>query len=468
MLYSAPMLASLWVRYFPRKNLRSSPLVFQTLQVFITRIGGLGLALLSNLALTRWLGISAYGQYVYIIAWMTILSIPSVGMGTLVLRETAIARRREDEVAFGGLMRWSSFNTLWMSVVLALFGVLAVSIQTTRAQAELRLAYILGLSGIPLIYFQNLIAAVFRGCRRVELAVFVGDILSPSLICAWAGGCLLIGIKGSASMALGGRLAALGIVLLSFALLLPRMNFRGRWSCSGREQISAWRKSLYSLALLKGITVMAGRLPLLMLGYAIGPEAAALFSLSSRVAETVSFTLLTVVMTTGPLLAEFHAKRDYRAMQQLLTRSTTAISLWAVPLALGLIIAGRWLLGLFGPHFSTAYPLLVVLVIGQTINSITGTVGLVMNMGGLERVVLKAHAVGLATTAVLCLALIPIWGSLGAAIGSAMALILWNIILAVQLYRRLGISSAFYAPGFFRGRNTATNPATFDNPEDTS
>jgi O-antigen/teichoic acid export membrane protein len=461
------MLESFMARYFPRNSLRVSSLAFQTIRVFITRSGGLGLALLSNLALTRWLGISAYGQYVYIIAWVTILTIPSVGMGTLVVRETAVARRRKDEAAFGGLIRWSSFNSLWMSAVLALLGVLAVSLHDTRVQGKLQLAYILGFAAIPLLYFQNLTTAIFRGCKRIDLAVFLNDILSPFLISSWAGGCLFIGIKASASMALGGRLVALSLVLLSFALLLPRVNFRWRWHRSRREQISAWRKSLFSLASLKAVNVVAGRLPLLMLGYAIGPEAAALFSLSARVAETVSFTLWIVALTTGPLLAEFHANRDYRAMQKLLTRSTIAISLWAVPIALGLIIAGRWLLGWFGPRFPAAYPILVVLVIGQTVNSITGTVGLTMNMGGLERVVLKAQAVGLAITAVLCLLLIPIWGPLGAAVGAATALISWNIILAIQLYKRLGIASTFCAPGFFRRRKASANPASFDNPEET-
>jgi O-antigen/teichoic acid export membrane protein len=461
------MLASLMARCFPRRNLRVSSLASQTIRVFLTRTGGLGLAFVSNLALTRWLGISAYGQYVYIIAWVTILTIPSVGMGTLVVRETAVARRREDEAAFGGLIRWSSLNSLWIGAVLALLGIVAVCISETRVHRELQMAYILGFAAIPLLYSQNLATAIFRGCKRVDLAVFLNDILSPLLISAWAGGCLLIGIKASASMALGGRLAVLSLVLLSFAWLLPRVNFRWRWSRSGYEQIGAWRESLYSLASLKAVNVVAGRLPLLMLGYVSGPEAAALFSLSARMAETVSFALWIVAMTTGPLLAEFHANRDYRAMQKLLTRSTIAISFWAVPIALGLVIAGRWLLGWFGPRFPAAYPILVVLVIGQTVNSITGTVGLTMNMGGLERVVLKAQAVGLAITAVLCLALIPLWGPLGAAVGAAMALIFWNIILAIQLHRRLGIASTFYAPGFFHRQKTSTPPAALDNPEET-
>ncbi len=395
-----------------------------------------------------------------------VLSIPSAGMGTLLVRETAIARRRNDETTFGGLIRWSFLNMLWMSSALFLLGLFVVSIHATRLAPEPQLATILGLAGIPLVCLQALIGSVFRGCRRVELAVFLNEIVSPALMAIWAGGCLIVGLRASASMALGGRLGVLGLVLFAYALLLPRLNFRWSWKAAAREQTAAWRKSLYSLALLKGVNTMVSRLPILMLGFLAGPEPVALFALSTRVAETVILTLSIVAMTTGPRLAEFHVKRDYDGIQQLVTRSTLAISMWAVPIALALILTGRWLLGLFGSNFSAGYPILVVLVIGQTVNAVTGTVGLVMTMGGMERAVLKVHTLGLAMTAILCLALIPVWHSMGAAIGSTAALVFWNIALAVLLYRRMGIASSFYAPGFFHRRNALRNSAGPKNPKE--
>jgi O-antigen/teichoic acid export membrane protein len=187
-----------------------------------------------------------------------------------------------------------------------------------------------------------------------------------------------------------------------------------------------------------------------------------LYSLASRIADTVVFILYIMTMTTGPQLAELHAKQDRRGMQQLITHSTVAISAWAIPVALALIVAGRWFLSWFGPSFVAGYPILVVLVIGQTVNAITGTIGVVLTMSGLERLVLKFHSYGLALTAAFCAALIPVWGPVGAAAGSAAANIFWNIALAVQLYRRLGISSCFCAPGFFR-RGDTTKAKVLEN-----
>jgi O-antigen/teichoic acid export membrane protein len=306
--------------------------------------------------------------------------------------------------------------------------------------------------------------ALFRGCRRAELAVFLSETVSTAVILAWAAGCLFLGAQATASMAMGGRLVMLGLVLGAFVFLFPRLNKTWNWKTSTRERISAWRKSLSSLAWLKGVSITGGRLPVLILGMAIGPEPVALFSLSNRIAEMVILALSIVVMTTGPHLAELHAKQDYQRMQQLLTRSTIAISIWAIPITLVLIFAGRWLLSWFGPHFVAGYPLLVVLSIGQTVNAISGTVSLAMTMGGLERVVLKVQLAGLCITAVLCLTLIPVWGAMGAAIGAAASIIFLSVTLVVVLYRRLGIASSLYNPGFFRqDAAPGSNSTDFDN-----
>ena len=422
-------------------NSGTSSLTFQTMQVFLTRAGGLVLALFSSLALTRWLGLSAFGEYAYIVSWVTILTIPSIGMGTLVVRETAIARRHNDAETFGGLLGWSLGNTLRVSGALTLIGLIAVSIYANEISPGVRLAPLLGLVGIPLIGLQTLIGAVFRGCRRVDLTIFINEIVSSGLMMIWAGGCLFIGIRASASMALGGRLIVLVLVLITYAAFLPRVGIQWQRASSTPDQKRAWRKSMSSMAMLKGIDIVVARLPVIILGFFIGPVPVALFALSLRIAETVVFTLSIVSLTTGPRLAELHAKRDYSGMQQLVTRSTLVITAWAVPVALFLILAGQWLLGWFGPQFKAGYPILLVLVVGQTVDAITGTVALVMTMGGMESVVVKTHAFGLLLTAALCAVLVPTWGALGAAIGFTAALIFWNVVLAVQLYRRLGIVS---------------------------
>ena len=433
------MLETLKRRLFSFRDFRAAPLTLQTGQVFLTRCGGMLLGLCSTLALTRWLGISAYGNYAYILSWIAILTIPSAGMEALVVRETAIARQQNAPGALGGFLRWSFGNTLLVSGALTLAALLVFSICANQSALDMRIAYLLGLAGAPLLCLQIFAGAVFRGFRRVDLTVFLNEIVLPILTILWIAACLLLGIGASASVMFGGRLVVLVLILLLYLLFFFKHNLPWQWAESSRKQTAIWRKNMYSLALLRGIDTVMTRLPVLILGLLIGPVSVALFSLSTRIAETVVFTSSIISLTIGPHVAELHARQDYSGMQQLVTRSTRTITLWAVPVALALVVFGNWILGWFGPQFRAGYPVLLVLIAGKTVDAITGNVGLVMTMGGLERVVARTRAIGLFLTAALCFALVPKFGALGSAIGCATALIAWNVILVVQLYRRLGI-----------------------------
>ena len=93
-------------------------------KVFLTRSFGMILALGLNLALTRWLGIAAYGGFAYIVSWVTILTIPSMGMETLLVREIATTRHKENDAHLCTLLRWSLKNTLIISCALSLTAIL--------------------------------------------------------------------------------------------------------------------------------------------------------------------------------------------------------------------------------------------------------------------------------------------------------------------------------------------------------
>jgi O-antigen/teichoic acid export membrane protein len=360
-------------------------------------------------------------------------------MEVLVTRETAIALTKTGRETLGSFLRWSLGNTLLLSGALALTGLLTVSFWPHKLTQEVRLAFQFALAGVPLICLQLSAGAIIRGFRRVDLTVFLNEILLPALMLGWIALCLAGKIGASASVAFEGRLIAVALILFLYLILLVRLELPWPWKAASREQIAIWRKGMNSMALLRGIDTAIVRLPVLILGLLIGPVSVALFSLSTRIADSVVLTMSIVSLTIGPQVAQFHAERDYVGMQALVTRSTQVISAWATAFAVVLILSGRWILGWFGPQFSTGYPVLLVLIAGRTVDAITGNVGLVMTMGGMERVVAKTRAYGLALATILCFVLIPKWGAMGGAIGYATALIFYNLVLVLQLYRRLGI-----------------------------
>ena len=128
-----------------------SGLTPRTLTVFVIRVSGLALVVLYSLILTRWLGLAAYGQYSYTVAWVTILAIPSVGMGTLTSgkQRSHVNGRTPSPRA---LLRWASLNTLWVGGVLMLGG---LAFLAAASRPDVRLALTLGLVSLPLACFRT-------------------------------------------------------------------------------------------------------------------------------------------------------------------------------------------------------------------------------------------------------------------------------------------------------------------------
>jgi O-antigen/teichoic acid export membrane protein len=109
-----------------------------------------------------------------------------------------------------------------------------------------------------------------------------------------------------------------------------------------------------------------------------------------------------------------------------------------------LAIFAEPLLTLFGQDFSIGLTTLRILLIGQVIMGGAGGQMFVMTMTGHERAaaaVLVACAVG---NALLGTILINAFGIVGAAVANTAMLIVWNVAMAVYIWRKLRL-----APGLF-------------------
>jgi O-antigen/teichoic acid export membrane protein len=111
-----------------------------------------------------------------------------------------------------------------------------------------------------------------------------------------------------------------------------------------------------------------------------------------------------------------------------------------VPTAAGVIVLGRFLLGLFGDEFVAAYPALVILAAGQIVNALCGTVGSLMIMTRLHREAATVFGGAAALNIALNAVLIPRFGLNGAAIATSTTVVLWNVVMVVLVVRKLGVN----------------------------
>ncbi|MBP6649737.1 MAG: polysaccharide biosynthesis C-terminal domain-containing protein, partial [Bacteroidia bacterium] len=145
-----------------------------------------------------------------------------------------------------------------------------------------------------------------------------------------------------------------------------------------------------------------------------------------------------------PKIAALWEKRQIVRLQKLVHEGSRQILLITIPIAVVLLISGKWLLGLFGDAFSAAYLPLVILVVGQLVNALTGMVGGLLTMTGNQKMFLLFYLMAFAAQAVLNILLIPSVGIIGASIASSLGLILLNVIGYRFVRRKMKISASAF------------------------
>jgi len=153
-----------------------------------------------------------------------------------------------------------------------------------------------------------------------------------------------------------------------------------------------------------------------------------------------------VNMAIAPTISQMYTKGEKERLQRMISKSILAVMVFALPVALVLILGGKWILPfVFGQEYVPAYLPLVILCMGQLLNACMGSVGLILNMAGLERITAKGVAIAAIINIVLNAVLIPFLGTIGAAIATSITLMIWNFLLFIWLYRETGIVSVAHS-----------------------
>ena len=119
---------------------------------------------------------------------------------------------------------------------------------------------------------------------------------------------------------------------------------------------------------------------------------------------------------------------------------------WSLPIKLDfLMIFGKPILGLFGEEFKNGYLSLLILIVGQLVNALSGSVGYIMVMTGKQKQASIVFAISAALNIIMNLIFIPIFGIAGAAAVTAASLILWNVTLVFYIRNRLDLNSTIFA-----------------------
>lgn len=419
--------------------------------VGVLQVAGILLALASTVVLARALGDVGFGAYSYALTWGIVLIGPATfGLGPILTREVAAGLETGQFGRVRAVRRWAVVVTALASAAVLLVG-FPVILGAARWLDPNHVAPLLvGLPVAALSAAAHVGRQMLLGLRRIVAAQAAETVLRPALVLAGVGGAWFAGLPVDAVVALVlyGAATVVSIAWMGWQIVRATPPEVG---ASAPERDPTWLRSAAPVLVLSVARDLNAEAGTLVIGSLLSAGDVGLFRVATRLAALPTYLLTAVNFSFQPVAAGLFARGDLRAIEVLGVRASRVAVLLALPVILVLVLAGGPLLSLFGPSFPAAAPALAVLALGHLFNVASGSVAVVLVACRREDDAMRGLLVSCGVTLVANAALIWAFGLIGAAVATALGLVVWNAALTWFAWKRLNI-----VPAAFSWRSTRT------------
>ena len=234
-------------------------------------------------------------------------------------------------------------------------------------------------------------------------------------------------------------------IIISFYLLLHLKKYSDSIS---RKKLPTNKYILwlsFPMFLTGGLQVIIGQSDIVMIGLFRETSELGVYSIVFSLAMITNFILSSINVMAAPKFSElFHAKKIDEL--KYVVQKSSKLMFWAMlPVLTVLMVFGKLILNIYGESFILGYTALILLIIGQVINSISGSNGVLMNMCGYQNELRNIILVSAIINLILNYLLIPKYGIDGAAIASMISVLYWNTTSLIFIKKKFGFNT-FYVP----------------------
>lgn len=233
------------------------------------------------------------------------------------------------------------------------------------------------------------------------------------------------------------------ILLAVISLIHIRIQTKGGSDDDEVDNLHYLLKISIPMLLSTSMFFVMGWLDRIVLGIFSTDTDVGIYHVTMKIATLTSFTLTSVNAVVAPKFAKHYYSGNFRQFNRVVKNSTLAIILGSVPIICLLLIFPEFILGIFGSEFTTASTVLFVLLAGQFVSVLSGSVGTILQMTGHQKIfqnaLLLAVIFNVAGNFILC----PIYGMMGAAIASLIAIATWNSIALYMVKKLTGVMTIY-------------------------
>jgi O-antigen/teichoic acid export membrane protein len=409
--------------------------------MLVVRVSSLAILFGVQALLARLLGADQFGVYTVALAVMGVLQ--------LFARQGFEIAASRFVGAYSGVASWSLLRgfvnasriLVLGGAILFSTGLIVVAFAVADSLGDGMLHSLLLIAAIlPLFTVLQLEAAIVRGMGRASIADIPTWILQPLLLAAGVSAAVFLGgALPTAPTALAVFLgtAVCAAVVQHFVMLrvLPQVVHDARPEYRWGE----WMKAAPAMMLFAGSAVLISQANTVLLGAMTSAAEAGIYNISVRIAGVLQLVTFCFIAAIGPVAARLHAKADLAELGRVTSFGVRVVFSVALATSIVLIAAGEEILAIFGEEFRVGYHALLVLLLGQLFWAATVPAGVLLNMTGHHNESGRILIVAAAINFILCAVLIPLYGSMGAAIATTVAIVVWNGVMAWSAQRRVGI-----------------------------
>ncbi len=401
----------------------------------------------TSVLVSRTLGPDSYGALAFAMSIVGLCALPAMsGMAPLMVREAAQCKQTHDWYSLSSML---SKANIWTAVIsiLAISAIIFWSFYYIDVENR-KISLILSVLFIPLISYTVIYSSVLQGFGQAIYSQSLEWVLTPFIylsiiLILWVNQYLTI------ETAIIGSLLS---IFISFILMI-RKNVKilsnlskGHFNLIELFKSKPDRKWLVvflPFLFLKLAGSLNNYIPSLMLGLMTSDYSLGIYKVSESISLMASLPLLLINMLIGPRFVALYAVKDLAGIEDLGKKSARITFLLSGLFIIILVIFGHSILELlYGTSYIGSYNALIILSLGQLVNVGCGSVALILNMTGFERDSMKTLMLSTLLNIVLCLVLVPLWQEIGAAMASAISLMLWNMGLVRLVRKRLAIRIA--------------------------
>lgn len=216
-----------------------------------------------------------------------------------------------------------------------------------------------------------------------------------------------------------------------------------RTSCFERLGTSEILNISFPMMTTASINLLIAQIGLLVLGYYSSPEDVGHYSVAVKLSTLIAFVAQSVNSMAAPKFAEIYSRNNMVDLFIVAKKTTKMIFFLSLPLLLFMVLWGEDVLLMFGDGFCVVYFPLLLLLLGQFVNSFCGPVGYFMDMTGNQTGYRNIIFVSCLFNFLLCMFLVPKIGIYGATISSLVCTVVLNVLSFCFLLKKYGKTIAY-------------------------